>query len=236
MEILREALIFFAIVFLIVGGAVYLSDRAPSFFSTGEQTATPTALAPASELQKKPLSKIFFKATLKLNPPISFSGRQLNETLSITYSGGDVPFALGSAKIKGAEGTHSLQLKNYLGGFEFSRTSGGSKCMLAGKSREVSLDTFTFSEDSIPVDADLACSIFNSEMAVISGFSAEAREGSVNMDGNSALFSLRAGDIIDVGEFKGSVQFNAVSNELVLAGFSHSLAIRKSDGSSINLS
>jgi len=236
MEILREALIFFAIVFLIVGGAVYLSDKAPAIFSTGEPSATPTALVSAPELPGKPLSKIFFKATLKLNPPVSFSGRQLNETLTMTYSGGDVPFSLGSAKIKGADGTHALQLKNFIGGFEFSRTAGESKCMIAGNSKEVSLDTFTFSEDSIPVDADLACSVFNSEMAVISGFSAEAREGVVNMDGNSALFSLRAGDSIDVGEFKGSIQFNAVSNEFILAGFSHSLAIRKSDGSTINLS
>ncbi len=235
MEILREAAIFFVIVFLIVGGAVYLSDKAPSVFSTGEEANASTAQNAISDAPQKPLAKIFFRAALKLNPPLALSGRQINGTLSLTYSGAEVPFALGSAKVRGADGTHSLVLKNYAGEIGLSR-AGESKCRLSGKTSEVSIDTFTFSEEAMPVSADAACSMLNSEIAVLNGFSVQAREGNLNVTGNSALFSLNLGDSIEIGEYKGSVQFNAVTNELVLAGFTYKVSIKKSDGSTINLS
>lgn len=236
MEILREAVIFFVIVFLIVGGAVYLSDKAPAMFAAGERPNVSSAPEASQEpAPQRPLAKIFFKATLKISPPFSFSGRQVNDTLSLTYSGSEVPFSIGGAKIKGADGTHSLVLRNYAGELEVSR-AGESRCRLNGKASEVSLDMFTFSEDAMPVSADAACSILVSDMAVLRGFSAQAREGSLNVTGNSALFSIASGDSIEIGEYKGSVQFNAVTNELVLAGFTYKVSIRKSDGSTINLS
>lgn len=243
MEILKEALIFFTIVVLIVGGAVYLSDRAPELFSTGEEQNVSLATAPAAgpkaepkaEVPQKPLAKVFFKATMRVEPPFSLSGRQVNDVLSITYSGGGVPFSLGKAKIKGADGIHTLVLGNYTGGLELSR-SGASACRLNGSSSEVSLDSLTFSEESLPVSADLSCSFLESDAAVVGGIFAKVDEGSLNVTGNSALFSLNAGDSISMGEFSGSVRFNAVTNELVLSGFSYNVSIVRSGGGVISLS
>lgn len=225
MKILKEAVLFFALVLVLVVGATLLSRYSPegklAVEPPQDEVENATFEAPAeNETQAVlPERQVSFTANLYYN----ISGVQVNmpastRDLSFTFTSPEAPLRIGDQRLS-TEGEHSLEIKDFDGPISFMLRESPT-IELFGSLKSLRLDDYLFDADEAIIlqTPKLSVSSLSVSEAEIDHLILKLESGTVQLTDPPSTVNLQPGNSLDVVNFKGKFEFERVTGRVTLTG------------------
>ncbi len=244
MKILKEAVLFFALVLVLVVGATLLSKYSPEGSISIPSSESEELFEPEtnqSMIPEEPEEReIYFTANLYYNT----SNLQINipatlHDLSFDYESSESPLKIGEQRLS-IEGEHTLDIKEFDGPISFLLRSEAT-IELFGSAKSLLLDALTFDADE-PIllqTPKLSVSTLTVSDAEIDHLILKLTAGVVQLNDPLATFDLQNGNSLDIVNFKGKFEFEEVTSRITLTGTASKLttySVRNGKSTEIRIS
>ena len=220
MGLLKEAIIFAALVVLLAAGITYLATSFPFEKDILNTSLQPVLPAPIKE------PNVTFSGTFYYNEPLILDIDIGKYNMSTTIAG-TKDILLGGQRISIQKGTHSVVIEDYLGSIHL-RDRGKLSLQLNGQIDSLTLDDFSISKRQ-NLKLDVPVKYFLIENSVLSSMTIPLESGEMNLPGRQNPLLFERGSIILSG-YNGRVEINPAIHQIFLDGRASKVSVNSTIG------
>ena len=220
MGLLKEAIIFAALVVLLAAGITYLATSFPfekDIFNTSLQPVLPAPI-------KEP--NVTFSGTFYYNEPLMLNMDISKYNVSITIAG-TKDILLGGQRISIQKGTHPVVIEDYLGSIHLT-DRGKLSVQLNGQVDSLVLGDFSISNQQ-NLKLDVPVEYFLIENSILNDMTIHLESGEMNLPGKQNPLLFERGSIV-LYRYNGRVEINPAIRQIFLDGRASKVSVNSTIG------